>query len=111
MPSEFDLIKKYFTRPAARTVLGVGDDAALVRVTAGRELAVSADMLLAGRHFLSEDDAFSLGHKALAVNLSDMAAMGATPRWALLSITSPMIVTESVSGPLVVSPPISATPY
>lgn len=91
MTSEFDLIRRYFTRPATRTVLGVGDDAALVRVTAGRELAVSADMLLAGRHFLSEDDAFSLGHKALAVNLSDMAAMGATPRWALLSIALPEV--------------------
>lgn len=91
MPSEFDLINKYFTRPAARTVLGVGDDAALLRVSSGCELAVSADMLLAGRHFLPEDDAFSLGHKALAVNLSDLAAMGATPRWALLSIALPEI--------------------
>ena len=89
MASEFDLIQKYFTRPATRTVLGVGDDAALVRVTAGCELAVSADMLLAERHFLLDDDAFYLGHKALAVNLSDLAAMGATPRWALLSIALP----------------------
>ncbi len=91
MPSEFDLIRQHFTRPAKRTVLGVGDDAALVRVAAGCELAVSADMLLAGRHFLLEDDPFALGHKALAVNLSDMAAMGATPRWALLSIALPEI--------------------
>lgn len=91
MASEFDLIRNYFTRPAARTVLGVGDDAALVRVAAGRELAVSTDMLLAGRHFLLEDDPYALGHKALAVNLSDMAAMGATPRWALLSIALPEV--------------------
>lgn len=91
MTSEFDLIRRYFTRPAARTVLGVGDDAALVRVAAGGELAVSADMLLAGRHFLFEDDPYALGHKALAVNLSDMAAMGATPRWALLSIALPEV--------------------
>lgn len=91
MTSEFELIHKYFTRPAARTVLGVGDDAALVRITAGRELAVSADMLLAGRHFLLDDDPFFLGHKALAVNLSDLAAMGATPRWALLSIALPEV--------------------
>ena len=91
MPSEFDLIKKYFTRPAARTELGVGDDAALVRVAAGCELAVSTDMLLVDRHFLSADDPFTLGHKALAVNLSDMAAMGATPRWALLSIALPAV--------------------
>ncbi|MEK6664284.1 MAG: thiamine-phosphate kinase [Pseudomonadota bacterium] len=91
MTSEFDLIRRYFTRPATRTVLGVGDDAALVRVAAGRELAVSTDMLLAGRHFLLDDDPFTLGHKALAVNLSDMAAMGATPRWALLSIALPEV--------------------
>ena len=91
MTSEFDLIRRYFTRPAARTVLGVGDDAALIRVASANELAVSTDILLAGRHFLPEDDAFSLGHKSLAVNLSDMAAMGATPRWALLSIALPAV--------------------
>lgn len=89
MPSEFDLIAHYFTRPARRTVLGVGDDAALVRVRDGKELVVAADMLLAGRHFFHEDDAAGVGHKSLAVNLSDMAAMGATPRWALLSIALP----------------------
>jgi len=89
MPSEFDLIAHYFTRPARRTVLGVGDDAALVRISEGKELAVAADMLLAGRHFFHEDDAEGVGHKSLAVNLSDMAAMGATPRWALLSIALP----------------------
>jgi thiamine-monophosphate kinase len=89
MPSEFDLIARYFTRPARHTVLGVGDDAALVRVAEGKELVVAADMLLAGRHFFHEDDAVSVGHKCLAVNLSDMAAMGATPRWALLSIALP----------------------
>jgi len=86
MPSEFDIIRQYFTRPAKRTVLGVGDDAALVRVADGHELAISTDMLLADRHFFADDDAESLGHKALAVNLSDLAAMGATPRWALLSL-------------------------
>ena len=89
MPSEFDLIRQYFTRPAKRTVLGVGDDAALVRVADGHELAISTDMLLADRHFFADDDAESLGHKALAVNLSDLAAMGATPRWALLSLALP----------------------
>ncbi len=89
MPSEFDLIRHYFTRPAKRTVLGVGDDAALIRVAAAHELAVSTDMLLAERHFFSGDDPESLGHKALAVNLSDLAAMGATPRWALLSLALP----------------------
>ncbi len=91
MLSEFDLIRQYFTRPAKRTVLGVGDDAALLRVGAGQELAVSTDMLLVERHFLPDDDPEALGHKALAVNLSDLAAMGATPRWALLSIALPEV--------------------
>ena len=89
MPSEFDLIRQHFTRPAKRTVLGVGDDAALLRVAPEYELAVSTDMLLAERHFFASDDPESLGHKALAVNLSDLAAMGATPRWALLSLALP----------------------
>ena len=64
---------------------GVGDDAALLAPTPGCELAVSVDMLVAGRHFLPTVDPEKLGHKTLAVNLSDMAAMGATPRWALLA--------------------------
>lgn len=91
MPSEFDLIQHYFTRAAGHTVLGVGDDAALVRVTPGKELAVSTDMLVAGRHFFPNTDPYALGHKALAVNLSDLAAMGATPRWATLSIALPRV--------------------
>ncbi len=89
MASEFELIARYFTRPARHTVLGVGDDAALLRVSEGKELVAAADMLLAGRHFLHEDDAAGVGHKSLAVNLSDLAAMGATPRWALLCIALP----------------------
>lgn len=89
MSSEFDLIRDYFTRPARRTVLGVGDDAALIRVAPGHELAISTDMLLAERHFLTDDPPETLGHKALAVNLSDLAAMGATPRWCLLSLALP----------------------
>ena len=89
MPSEFDLIKKYFDRPARSAVLGVGDDAALLRPSAGMELAVSTDMLLEGRHFHAGADPRKLGHKALAVNLSDMAAMGAAPRWATLAISLP----------------------
>jgi thiamine-monophosphate kinase len=78
MLSEFDLIRRYFTRPAPQTVLGVGDDCALIRATPGEELAVSADMLIAGRHFHHDADPAKLGHKALAVNLSDIAAMGDT---------------------------------
>jgi thiamine-monophosphate kinase len=87
--SEFDLIRRYFTHTARSAVLGVGDDAALVRVRRGMELAVSADMLVAGRHFFPDADPGKLGHKALAVNLSDMAAMGAAPRWATLALALP----------------------
>jgi thiamine-monophosphate kinase len=89
MPSEFDVIRRYFTHPARHTLLGVGDDAALVRVRRGMELVVSTDMLVGGRHFFHDADPRMLGHKALAVNLSDMAAMGATPRWATLSLALP----------------------
>lgn len=87
--SEFDLIKRYFTRPAPSAMLGVGDDAALLRVSEGKALAVSTDMLVCGTHFFSDVDPFFLGHKTLAVNLSDMAAMGAVPRWATLALSLP----------------------
>lgn len=87
--SEFELIKRYFTRAAPGAALGVGDDAALLRVAPGMELAVSSDMLVCGTHFLPDADPVLLGHKTLAVNLSDMAAMGAQPRWALLAIALP----------------------
>jgi thiamine-monophosphate kinase len=91
MPSEFDLIQRFFTRPASNAVLGVGDDAALLQVTPGKLLAVSSDMLVAGRHFLPDADPYLLGHKTLAVNLSDLAAMGATPRWATLALALPSV--------------------
>jgi thiamine-monophosphate kinase len=87
--SEFDLIARYFTRPARHAVLGVGDDAALIEVPAGRQLAVTTDTLVAGTHFLKDDEPTALGHKCLAVNLSDVAAMGAEPRYALLALTLP----------------------
>jgi thiamine-monophosphate kinase len=87
--SEFEIVRRYFDRPAKGAVLGVGDDAALLRPGAGMELAVSTDSLLEGRHFRAGADARKLGHKALAVNLSDMAAMGATPRWATLALALP----------------------
>ncbi len=80
---EFDLIARYFTRPARGAVLGVGDDCALLAPGAGMQLAVAADMLVEGRHFFAGTDPQALGHKALAVNLSDLAAMGAQP-WAFL---------------------------
>ena len=85
MLSEFELIDRFFRRPLRHTVLGVGDDAALLAPSAGCEVAVSVDMLVAGRHFLADVDPEALGHKTLAVNLSDLAAMGAKPRWALLA--------------------------
>lgn len=89
MISEFDVIRRYFTRSSPGAVLGVGDDAALLRVSPGMELAVSTDMLVSGTHFLPDADPFLLGHKTLAVNISDLAAMGATPRWTLLSLSLP----------------------
>jgi thiamine-monophosphate kinase len=94
MPSEFALIDRYFRRPTRHTVLGVGDDGAIVQATAGCELVVSTDMLVAGTHFLANTDPEDLGWKTLAVNVSDMAAMGAQPRWALLAAALP-VATES----------------
>ena len=87
--SEFDLIRRHFTRATPGALLGVGDDAALLQVSAGMTLAVSTDMLVCGTHFFPDADPFLLGHKALAVNLSDMAAMGAAPRWATLALALP----------------------
>ena len=87
--SEFEIIRRFFTHAARGAVLGVGDDAAIVRARRGAELAVAADMLVEGRHFSRGARPEQLGHKALAVNLSDMAAMGAVPRWATLSIALP----------------------
>jgi thiamine-monophosphate kinase len=89
MLSEFDLITRYFNRPTRHTVLGVGDDAALLALTPGHELAVSTDTMVEGVHFFPDMEPDSLGHKALAVNLSDLAAMGATPKWAMLVLTLP----------------------
>lgn len=88
--AEFELIAKYFTRPA-QADLGVGDDAALIRVRPGYQLAISADMSVAGTHFFADIDPFAIGWKSMAVNVSDMAAMGAEPRWATLSIALPQI--------------------
>jgi thiamine-monophosphate kinase len=87
--SEFDLIRRHFTRATPGALLGVGDDCALLQVTQGRVLAVSSDMLVSGTHFFADADPYLLGHKTLAVNLSDLAAMGATPRWATLALSLP----------------------
>jgi thiamine-monophosphate kinase len=89
--SEFDLIARYFTRPAANAVLGVGDDCALVDVSNGMDLAVSTDTMVSGTHFFPDVNPENLGHKALAVNLSDIAAMGAMPYWAMLALTVPNV--------------------
>lgn len=89
MASEFDLIRQYFTRPTSHTNLGVGDDAALLTVDQGHELAISVDMLVADTHFLADTNPWQLGWKSLAVNISDMAAMGAEPKWATLAIALP----------------------
>lgn len=89
MTSEFDLIERYFARPTPSATLGVGDDAALLAVSPGMELAISTDMLVAGTHFFPDTDPRKLGWKTLAVNISDLAAMGAQPRWATLAVSLP----------------------
>ena len=92
MLSEFDLISRYFVRPghaSARAALGIGDDCALVTPTPGMQLAISSDMLVEGRHFFANADAQKLGHKCLAVNLSDLAAMGAQPLAFTLALALP----------------------
>ena len=89
MPSEFELIARYFTRGTSHTVLGVGDDGALIAPAPGQELVISTDLLVEGTHFLADADPEALGWKTLAVNISDLAAMGAQPRWALLAAVLP----------------------
>lgn len=95
MPSEFDIIQRYFKRQVAGTVLGIGDDAAIIAPNVDMELAVSTDTLVSGQHFFEDTDPYKLGYKSLAVNLSDMAAMGAKPRWVTLSLTLPRNLVES----------------
>jgi thiamine-monophosphate kinase len=95
--SEFDIIRSRFTGVgAARSdvILGVGDDCALLAVPSGMELAVSIDTLSAGVHFLPDCDPEGLGHKSLAVGLSDLAAMGAEPAWATLALALPPDLAE-----------------
>ncbi|WP_313166154.1 thiamine-phosphate kinase [Massilia oculi] len=92
MLSEFDLIKRYFKRerPGRPDVaLGIGDDCALLSPAPGRQIAISSDMLVEDRHFFAGADPFMLGHKALAVNLSDLAAMGARPIAFTLALALP----------------------
>jgi thiamine-monophosphate kinase len=98
MMGEFDLIKTYFTRPTKRAVLGVGDDCALLALGPGMYLATSTDMLVEGRHFLSTVDPYRLGHKALAVNLSDLAACGARPLAFTLALALPSVDEKFLEG-------------
>ncbi len=95
---EFDLIARYFTREARRSPLGVGDDCALLQPRPGMQLAVSSDMLVEGRHFLSTVDPRRLGHKALAVNLSDLAACGAEPLAFTLALALPRVDEAWLAG-------------
>lgn len=98
MSSEFDIIHRYFTRSTPRAILGIGDDAALIPYTATTDLAISTDTLVADQHFFTDTDPRKLGHKALAVNLSDMAAMGAIPRWSTLALALPANLADKNSG-------------
>jgi len=98
---EFELIHRYFSRlGAARAdvLLGVGDDAAILRTPDDADLAASVDTIVCGRHFPEGSDARSIGHRALAVNLSDLAAMGARPAWAMLSLTLPRAEPDWLDG-------------
>jgi thiamine-monophosphate kinase len=95
---EFDLIQKYFTRPVKQAALGVGDDCALFAPGPGMQLAVSSDMLVEGRHFLSTVLPERLGHKALAVNLSDLAACGARPVAFTLALALPRVDEAFLAG-------------
>jgi len=90
--SEFDIIRRYFTRHQSLrddVIVGIGDDGAVLRVPEGEDLVVSTDTLIAGIHFPEDTAPAAIGHKALAVNLSDLAAMGATPAWITLSLSLP----------------------
>jgi len=98
---EFDLIRKYFTRlthPARAAALGIGDDCALLQPTPGMQWAVSSDMLVEGRHFLSTVAPERLGHKSLAVNLSDLAACGARPVAFTLALALPRVDEHFLAG-------------
>jgi thiamine-monophosphate kinase len=99
--SEFDLIERFFSdcgTPRDDVILGVGDDAAVLRVAPGMDLVATLDTLVEGVHFLPGTDAQALGYKSLAVNLSDLAAMGAEPLWATLSLTLPEAAPDWVDG-------------
>jgi thiamine-monophosphate kinase len=92
--NEFELIENFFkhlTVPGPDVLCGIGDDCAVIKVPEGSELVVSVDTLVSGVHFFSSVNPYDLGYKSLAVNISDIAAMGARPKWVTLSITLPEI--------------------
>ena len=95
---EFDLIARYFTRPVRHAALGVGDDCALLAPRPGMQLAISSDMLVEGRHFFADVDPEALGHKALAVNLSDLAACAAKPLAFTLALALPRVDEAWLAG-------------
>lgn len=95
---EFDLIRRFFQRPVHHAALGVGDDCALLAPQPGMQLAISSDMLVEGRHFFADVDPAALGHKALAVNLSDLAACGARPLAFTLALALPRVDEAWVGG-------------
>ena len=95
---EFDLIARYFTRPVRHAALGVGDDCALLAPRPGMQLAISSDMLVEGRHFFADVDPEALGHKALAANLSDLAACGAKPLAFTLALALPRVDESWLAG-------------
>src|SRR5579862_4019500 len=91
---EFSLIKKYFAQSTLQrddVILGIGDDAAIVQVPTLQQLIITTDTLVNGIHFPENTAPFDIGFKALAVNLSDLAAMGATPSWITLALTLPKV--------------------
>ena len=95
---EFELIRRFFTRPTLRAVVGIGDDCALLAPSAGMHMAISTDTLVSGRHFFSDVEPQALGHKALAVNLSDLAACGARPVAFVLALALPEAKNEWLEG-------------
>ena len=98
MAGEFDLIARHFDWPAPAGTLGVGDDCALLPVASGHRLAITTDLLVEGCHFFSDVDPQALGHKALAVNVSDLAAMGARPLGCLLGLSLPRVDDDWLAG-------------
>ncbi len=91
MTSEFEVIQKYFSRHKNDVPLGVGDDGAVVQAVNNRDLVVTSDTLVSGTHFSADVNPFNIGYKSVAVNLSDLAAMGAVPKYITLSLTVPSV--------------------